>query len=214
VRTADGGRPIVGAEVILNDSLRARVDERGQWVIPDAPLGTRMLQVRAVGYFPERRAVDVITGAPPIETALMTVKAMLDTVKVSAERQMDRHRSGFTDRRRTGAGTYLTAADIARRNVRVLSDVFKTVRGVTVERDSIRMRGMFDEVQMPTGGRCVPAFYIDGMLFPDIGSGDLDDMLHAEEVIGIEVYTAVSLPPQFSRGLHGGGCGAIVIWTK
>jgi hypothetical protein len=139
---------------------------------------------------------------------------MLETVKVTAERQMDRHRSGFTDRRRSGAGTYLTSADVMRKNVRLVSEVFKTVHGVQYARDSIKMRGMFDDPMMPSGGACVPTFFIDGMMFPDVGADDLDNMLHPEQVMGIEVYTATSLPPQFSRGLNGGGCGAIVIWTK
>ena len=38
----------------------------------------------------------------------------MDTVRVTAARLADRHKSGFEDRRRTGLGRYITPEDIQR----------------------------------------------------------------------------------------------------
>ena len=49
--------------------------------LAEAPTGTRMLEVHALGYYPERRRVDVVASSAPIEVKLSTLKAVLDTVK-------------------------------------------------------------------------------------------------------------------------------------
>ena len=64
-----------------------------------------MLEVRSVGYYPERRPVNVFAGAAPVHITLSTLKAVLDTVLVMGTRNRDRRRSGFDDRRRTGFGS-------------------------------------------------------------------------------------------------------------
>ena len=45
-----------------------------------------MLEIRAIGFYPIQRAVDVIPGAPPINAELATFQAVLDTVR-EMERQ-------------------------------------------------------------------------------------------------------------------------------
>src|SRR5207247_6912566 len=97
-----GGKPVSGAHVNLEDGPRTDANERGEWTIADAPLGTRMLVVRAVGYYPDRRVVNVVDGAPLVRVSLPTLKAVLDTVRVTATRLFDRDRNGFQARRRTG----------------------------------------------------------------------------------------------------------------
>ena len=218
------GRPLAGAQVRITGGLITRANERGEWTLVDLPLGTRMLEVRAVGYYPARRPVDVIPAAPTIHTSLSTMKAMLDTVKVTAARLTDRRRSGFDDRHRTGPGRYLTAADIARRELTVTSDLFRMMPGIRVDNDTsgsgkrVLMRGAF-ATDTTAGGRrdlgevwCSPAIYLDGYFMKDITAGDIDTWVHPAEVAGIEIYTESSAPAQFHLGLS--DCGAIVIWTK
>ena len=84
VVTAADGKPLTGAQVSIRDGPQTSANERGEWTLVNAPLGTRMLEVRAIGYYPERRAVDVVTGVAPIRTALSTMKSVLDTVTVTA----------------------------------------------------------------------------------------------------------------------------------
>src|SRR5262245_12912485 len=58
-------RPLNGAVVGIVDGPQTRTNERGEWSIVGAPIGTRMLEIRALGYYPTRRVIDVIDGAPP-----------------------------------------------------------------------------------------------------------------------------------------------------
>lgn len=199
-------RPLAGARVSIVDGPEARTNERGEWTLSDAPSGTRMLEVRALGYYPDRRVVNVVTQAPPLAIELSTVKQVLDTVRVRAQLLTDRNRSGFMERRRTsGTGRFLTAEDIARGNPINTADIFRRVPGMYSD-SSIRMRGPF--------GECSPAFYLDGQLMPamaELTADDINIWVRPQEVAAIEVYVGQA-PPQFQQGL--GGCGSIVIWTK
>lgn len=200
------GQPLAGAIVNLLDGPRTRTNDRGQWTLVDAPLGTRVLEVRAISYYPDRRAVDVVAGAAPVRVVLLTLKAVLDTVRVTAARLAD-HGSGFETRRRTlGLGRFLTREDIAKRAVMSTSDLFRTVPGVRVESE-ILMKSAFDD--------CWPALYIDNnhvsKTDAPLTAIDIDAWVRPNEIAGIEIYFD-QVPPQFQRALT--GCGAIVIWTR
>ena len=206
VVTAAEGRPLTDALVSIVGGPQARTNESGQWTIGNAPPGTRMLEVRSVGYYPERRPVNVFAGAAPVHITLSTLKAVLDTVRVTASRVTDQNRSGFMERRRSiGTGKFLTAEDIARRNPIFASDIFRSVSGMYVD-TGIRMRGAF--------GECSPALYIDGRPFPPMAELTPDDInvwVEPKRIAAIEVYTD-QVPPQFQSGMA--GCGSIVIWLK
>lgn len=218
VVTAIGGRPLADAQVRIRDGPETRSNERGEWTLAGAPIGTRMLEVRAVGYYPDHRPVDVVTGAAPVRTALSTMKAVLDTVRVMAERVSNRNMIEFNERRRGGIGRYLTAADVERRQPVVTSDLFRNMPGLRLERaelgdTQLLMRGTFEEA-------CVPSVYIDGRYMRDLSADDIDSWVTPREIAGMEVYVGPHVPAQFNTGLAGGGpaggqsCGAIVIWTK
>jgi hypothetical protein len=213
---AELGSPLTGAEVGMPDGPQTRTNERGEWALDSTPDGTRMLEVRAVGYSPERIAVNVVAGEAPIRTELSTLTATLDTVKTIASRLYDQHMIEFENRRRSGVGRYLTAEDVARQRPPVTSDLFRFVPGLRVARNRVgetvlRMRGTFE--------LCSPSVYIDGHYMGDLSAGDIDGWVSPDEVAGIEIYTGPVIPPQFSAGLSGigtsqGVCGSIVIWTK
>ncbi len=227
VVTASGGRRVSGALVRLGDNPPTRADDGGAFVLAEAPAGTRMLEVRAVGYNPSRMVVDVIPGAPPATVMLATSKAVLDTVKVTVARAADRHASGFEDRRRSGAGTYLTAEQIARRGAFSTSDLFRMMRGMrigydydTLETDGnpdalaemnqlsdkrILMRGI-------SGNWCEPALWFDGILIPELSAYALDGWVPPDRLAAIEIYSEATVPPQFQRLRS--GCGAVLFWTK
>jgi hypothetical protein len=216
VVTAVGGTPLAGAQVGIRDGPRVNANERGEWTLVGAPLGTRMLEVRAVGYYPEHRPVDVVPGAAPVRTALLTMKAVLDTVEVTASR-LNENRRGFVERRRSGPGRYLTPEDIARRQPIVTSDLFRHVPGMRVERTElgdtqVLMRGTFAD-------QCVPAIYLDGHFMRGLSADDIDGWVKPNEIAGIEIYAGAGVPAQFNPGIGGGGlehepCGSIVIWTS
>ncbi len=217
VVTTTVGGPVAGAQIGIRDGPETRANEQGEWTLTDAPLGTRMLEVRAVGFHPHHMAVDVVAGAPPILTALSTMKSVLDTVTVTASRLRDQNIIDFLQRRRNGIGRYITAEDIARRRPAVTSELFRVVPGMRVERTGlgetqIQMRGTFEEL-------CSPGVYIDGQFMRDLSADDIDTWVNPNEVGGIEIYTGPGTPVQFTPGMAGGGlaqqvCGSVVIWTK
>jgi hypothetical protein len=216
VMTAAGKRPIAGAVVSLGDGSMARSDDRGEWSLPIVPTGSQMLEVRAVGYYPERRAVDVVADAV-VRTELPTVGSVLDTVTVRATAVGDRNMRGFEERRRgSGSGRFLTADVIGQRNAQQASDLFRMTPGVFVHHDNIVMRGAF--------GGCSPSLYVDGALVnageivnpgaPKTGTlkaADIDLWARPEDIAGIEIYPTQP-PVQFQRALS--RCGSIVVWLK
>lgn len=214
VITADSGRAIPDAVVGIVDGPRTRTNARGEWALANTPTGTRMLDVRAVGYYPDRRPIDVVPGAAPVRVSLATLKSVLDTVRVSSRRYAARGGTGFDERRRTlGAGRFLTAADLEKRGAIYVSDVFRTVAGMRLEPDPgggglrILLRGN-------AGDPCAPSFYIDGAYMGELGADEVDSWVTPKSLTGIEVYPGGTEPAQFSRGLGGVGCGSVVIWTK
>ena len=210
VVTAVGARPIAGAWVSVPDGPETLANDAGEWTLAGLPPGTRMLEVRAVGYYPERRAVDVVPGAPPIRIALSTMKAVLDTVRITASRGSSATRNGFAERRQSGMGRYLTPEDVARHAPIVTSDLFRRMPGLYVDRTplgdtDLQMRGLF-------AARCSPAVFLDGHEMRGLTADDVDSWVKPDEIAGIEVYAAGMVPPQFSAGMS--GCGSIVIWTR
>ncbi len=210
VRTSTDDRPLGGAQIGIVGGPNTRSNARGEWTLTDAPSGTRMLEVRAVGYYPERRAVDIVDSIAPMRVALATFKSVLDTMKISATRTVDMNLVGFQERRRSSVGRFLTPSDIAVRQPFVTSEIFRAVSGLFLDRtmdaeEKVMMRGVFED-------RCEPAIYINGQWMNGLSSGDLDGFIRPNDIAGIEVYMAGQVPAQFQPGL--GGCGSLVFWTK
>lgn len=208
VVTVSDRKPIAGAFVSMVDGPETRTNERGEWTLAEAPFGTRMLDIRALGYVPQRQIADVVQGASPIRVELSTLKAVLDTVKITAKRTPP-DPDGFARRRRIGGGHFLSASDIARFPAAQTSELFRIVPGVrTTLRDGqkfLQLRGTFEEW-------CSPAIFVDGHNMSFMSGADIDDYVSPDRVAGIEVYTGAVVPPQFQVGLK--GCGSIVIWTR
>ncbi|WP_309672882.1 carboxypeptidase-like regulatory domain-containing protein [Gemmatimonas sp.] len=210
VGTTTDGRLLSGAQISIVDGPQTRSNARGEWALTDAPPGTRMLEVRAVGYYPERRAVDIVDSIAPLRVALATFKSVLDTMKISATRTVDQNLVGFQERRRSSVGRFLTPRDIAVRQPFTTSEIFRSVPGLFLDRtmdaeEKVMMRGLFAD-------RCEPAIYINGQWMNALTSGDLDGFIRPNDIAGIEVYAAGQVPAQFQPGL--GGCGSLVFWTK
>jgi hypothetical protein len=220
-------RPIGDALIGIVDGPGTRANAAGEWAIEDAPTGTRMVEVRAIGYYPERRNINITKESDPVRFSLSTLKAVLDTVRVKAARLSTRDRTGFEDRRHNGPGRYMTAATIAKRAPMTISDVFRMVSGIRIGYASdtlatdmaiavnpddlsntdrrILMRGI-------SGDWCAAAVYLDGMHFPGLGADDIDAWLRPDRVAGIEIYSEASVPNEFRQERI--GCGSVVIWRK
>ncbi|HEX8209848.1 MAG TPA: carboxypeptidase regulatory-like domain-containing protein [Longimicrobium sp.] len=211
VVTTDGGRPLPGAQVSVVNGVPTRANANGEWTLTGAPSGTRMLEVRAPGYYPVLRVVDIADGARPVRVALSRLAAMLDTVRVTARSGGKAARAGFDERRRSwGTGRFFTADDLQRRLLVETSDLFKNMPGVSSIRgvdggESLLMRNAF-------GDACAPTLYFNGLMMRNLTGTDLDSLVQPQEIAAIEVYAESQVPPQFQDALS--GCGSIVVWTK
>lgn len=208
VVAASNGQPLAGARVGIVDGPQTVSNRDGEWTLVDAPAGSRMLEVLALGYYPERRRVDVISSAPPVRVALSTLRAVLDTVKVTASRLSELNLQGFRERQRTAAGHFFTPDDIARRRPLETSDLFRTVPGMHVDRNNFDASGF---LMRGAYGWCSPGIYLDGSYMHDLAADDIDDFVHPHEVAGIEIYSDATAPAPYQRM---DGCGSVVIWTK
>jgi hypothetical protein len=217
VTAAIGNRPVPNAVVKFGEGQEARTNERGEWMLPDAQVGTRMIEIRALGFYPEHRAVDVVPGSAPVQSTLLTLRAVLDTARITAARVSNLHMRGFEERRQsTGIGHFMTAQDIARRRPSLISDVLRLVPGMRFERSGndgaetmILMRATFG-----LEDKCTPEIFIDNRFLGYMSGEDLDMAVRPNDVAGIEVYPSSMAPAEFNRGMASSHCGVIVIWTK
>ena len=208
----DGSRPLVGAEVRLGDGSRARTNEQGQWTLTNVAAGTQMLEVRAVGYYPERRPISVLSARGPVEVELATLRTVLDTVRIRTTRLADAGLTGFETRRHTmGAGRFLTPVDVKRLRPQFFSDILRNMAGVKLERFEgshlIRFRGQYADW-------CSPAVWIEGSYQGELTADELDAWIPPKIVKGLEIYAGSVVPQEFSRGMVGSECGSLVIWTR
>lgn len=226
VTTRDGA-PVIGAQIALLDGPSTRTNERGEWSLTGTPTGTRSLEVRAVGFYPDKRLLTVSDATPRVDSRLETLKAVLDTMKVVANLGPNIV-AEFSERRRTLPGRFLGPEDIARRGATQVSDLFKSVPGTYLEillpsdtvsqfnggavqnvssdnQLRITMRGGFSE-------KCLPTIWVNGLQLTEPTAGDLDGVMQPGDLIGVEVYSSTQVPAQFRVAAN--GCGAIVFWRR
>lgn len=226
VATQDG-HALGGALVTIVGGPSTRANEAGEWSFVNAPSGTRMLEIRALGFYPDRRYVHVLSGAAPVHVSLSTLEAVLDTVKITSNRLSSRDRTGFADRRHNGPGRYFTSSDIAKRPATFASDIFKTIPGIrlgyasdtlatdmaiAISPDDVSLADRRILMRGIAGDWCAPAIFLDGVHMHQFGADDLDGWLKPADVAGIEIYSEATAPNEFGQGRS--GCGSIVIWKK
>lgn len=209
VIAAETGAPLSGAQVAIPNGPQTRTNVRGEWALGEVPAGTRVLEVRAVGFYPARQTVDVVDDAAPVRVEMQTFTAVLNTVKVTASYDRFRRTEEFKERARSGQGRYLTADDIAKRQLVVASDIFRNMSGVYLDGHNIEDRVKMRDI---TGDRCAPTFYLNGSRIDSLTVSEIDIMVRPREIAGIETYMPGTVPLQFQPPMT--GCGSILIWTK
>lgn len=209
------GRPVAGARVMVwGTGLETTSSEAGEFTLGALPGGTHTLEVRAVGFAPAQRPVDIVQGTPgstDVELAMLGIT--LDTVRVVAQQLYTSQREADLERRmRTGLGHYFDDNDIEERHPFVVTDLLRTVPGVMV----VPTAGSGETVLMRGGqglgnGVCRPDVWFDGARVTIDQSFPLNSLVSPSDIRAIEVYAHAALvPPQFASF---SGCGVVVIWT-
>ena len=212
VVAASGGRPLPGARVGIANGPQTRADDRGAWTLTGVPTGTRMLEARAVAHYPVSLPVDVIEGAAPVQIAMVTLRSVLDTVKVRATRGGSGKLLEFLSRKKSsGAGRFITSEDIAARNPIYTTDLFRSMPGIMLLRDGTGDEVLVQRSNTFSSPYCRVSVFMNGMNLRGMSANDINGYVRPNDLIGVEVYSAGAAPPQFSEQ---NGCGSVVIWSR
>lgn len=215
VRGSDG-RIIAGASVsVLRAEAVATTNSDGRFFLTGLPAGSQTLSVRALGFVPARITVHLMTGTARNHTqvSLTSLKAYLDTIRVTATRVYTSDVNGFESRKRAGQGHYIDRDQIERRHAVLPSDLLRMLPRVEVASSGTGWFGKVVAFRNPFGrGYCRPDLWLDGVLFKS-GDMEIDEIVNPDHVEAIEVYTKPGLAPvQFTNNMS--GCGSIVVWLR
>jgi hypothetical protein len=220
-RVMSSGQPVAGAEVIVapHDVIATTSDDGTYRIHLPAP-GQVRVSVRVIGFEPAtRRLILAATDSTVVDFALIASVQRLAPVEVAglAERRSAKM-VGFEQRRRFNLGTFITRADLADQEQRMLSNVLRNAAGIQL-------------VPLPRGGfaaasgrgppsltrgtgsdpsRCYMTVFLDGMMLP--GSPNVDG-LRVEELEAVEIYRGGSQTP-IEFNMVSSNCGVLVLWTR
>jgi hypothetical protein len=131
---------------------------------------------------------------------------VLNTVRVTAQRERALDDVGFAQRKRTGQGYYIDDKQINHNSMN-FSDVMRIAPGVRVV--PYNGKSVITSQRDPNG--CVN-FYVDGVQWTTMEPGDIDDFVRPYELAAVEVYNASTTPSQF-QVTGQTGCLTVVAWT-
>jgi hypothetical protein len=208
----DRGRPLSGAQLMVwGSGVTGSTMEDGTFALGDLPAGSQALEVRYVGYAPEKMTVDLVSNATRSVTVTLDKRAdVLNEVVVYGKRsKRSRDFTGFVQRSKSGFGHFLTRADIEKQHPFQFTDLFRMIPGFMVVPDT---QGFGYRIVSTRGsdfsGKCQPAIYINGMQMYD--ASGIDGFVIPDDVAAVEAYAGpAGAPPQYRSG----GCGSILIWT-
>ncbi len=196
------GGPFVDARVLMAEAAETRTDREGRFVIRNVPVGTRQVEVLAIGMMPVVTTIDVVAG--DTATLALSVRRMttLEAMRVTSARQK-RLIDGLEERRKMGYGQYRDSTQLRGTMVSTLSDFSSTnvVRG---------QGGKFNVLFRQGKDYCAATIFIDGIRQPD---QEEMSFLYPDELAAVEVFPRANLVPmRFMSGKT--QCGVVAVWTK
>lgn len=202
-----GGAPVADARVIVNDTTEVRSQADGSFTIRDVPLGTRQVEVLAIGMRPVVTAVDILPNDTTAIALQLLKVTTLDVVRVIASRRGRVLTEEIEARRKTGVSYMLDVGDIARRAT--LSSVFNDLPSARVD---YRNGNFTVSVPDGRGGMCEADVWVDGARSAQAAL----NMIQPLEVAAIELFPRVgTVPMRYRRDLTDRrACGAILVWTN
>lgn len=223
VTEIETGRPLPGARVeVLRRGLRGVTGADGWVHIAGIPSGTQVVEVRHMGYAPERLTLEFTRIISVKGNVVMRPDALtLDAVEVVAERTNPYLQSaGFYQRRRASRGAFLTRVEIMERAASdgSFSGLLRTVPGLSL-RTARTGYALASRRDTPYGSSCLTRVFLNGAVVIHNRMAELDAMVTPQELEGLEWYAGPSTTPsQFnlagSVGEEGSACGTLVLWTR
>ena len=198
---------------VIGSGAVARTDTLGSFYIVDAVGGTQTVEARAIGFEPERRAVQLEPGVPlEISFTLNKRNVLLDTVRVVAGQRVPNDVLSLERRWRQGQGTFIDGATVRDRASTMVTTALVGVPGIR-----LAFRAGYGNTIVArnfVGGECQAILFLDGLRFTTPGQYPvtLDELVAPEDVAVLEVYARSSTIP--AEYLTVDGCGAVAVWTK
>lgn len=195
--------PLADASVtILRTNVRVQTGGSGHFRIVRVPAGQYLVIVRHLGHRPASGIIEVAANdTARLSYALEPAVPTLEGVVVT-ERRLSSTLVDFEQRRRFGQGTFLTQADIDRRNAVFTRELFEGIPSVKSTGGAI--------VSTRVGG-CRTELFVDGVRLPERTTPE--DLPIPKDIAAIEVYAGpATIPPQFAGGRA--SCGVVLIWTR
>jgi outer membrane receptor for Fe3+-dicitrate len=211
--TDSAGRPVVGAQLMVkNTDIRAMTGLDGRFVLQGVWPGETEIKAQRVGFQLQSATVTVKQADTTRADFVMPAVTYLAVVESDASATSARM-APFEQRRARGGGAFVTRADIERRHPDKLSDVLRSVAGVSIKSNSSAGQQPTIEISRSSHSinsrACDVQLYVDGHPYQ---RGNIDDF-PPETVEGIEVYRGGSELPSEYRA-ETAGCGVIGIWTR
>jgi hypothetical protein len=225
VVSAEDSAPIENAEVLLGGGPAGTTAPDGFIAIQTRAGSVMEMEVRRIGFQTRVLDVAVAEGRPmlltiPLEIRPVELQGVAATGTSSAPSALSSRLEAFYRRVRTGAGEYITRAEIERRNARNLSDLIRSIPGIRVtstpggDRPSLEARRSIGyDLVNPDATGCAIQYFIDGSPIKPIHDGVLEAEIMLHEIEGIEIYRrGATTAAQYQR--MNGGCGVVLIWKK
>lgn len=199
---APAAEAIVDLTAADNAHWHALVNSAGRFSFSNLPAGTYVVRVRRLGYRADYSVTRVVHGvSTPVEVILHMTPTQLTEVVIDAP--IVSAVSGFDHRRQTGAGYYITSADIAKRQVIDFAGVMDLSPVLRVSRER---GGPVITSTKPTlgGGYVCASILVNGRHL-----GPLAPFPEPRDIAGVETYRPNSGPAEFD-----GSCAIVLVWTK
>jgi hypothetical protein len=203
--------PLAGASVtILSTTIHVETGASGRFRILRLPAGQYLLIIRHLGHRPASGIISVPANdtarlSYTLEPAVVALEGMVVSEQALSATLLD-----FEQRRRMGQGTFLTQAEIDRRNTVFTTELLRGIPSIALLPSHRGGMTSYEVVSTRLGG-CRAELFVDGVRLPP--QTNTDDLPPPREIAGIEVYAGPgTVPPQYAGGRT--TCGVVLIWTR
>jgi hypothetical protein len=196
-----------------------RTGQTGRALLPAVEPGVLEIRARRIGFAEGKIAATVEAGRNTVPIIMSQAAApSLDTVRVVGNQRLSglSRLDGFEQRRRTAiGGRFITRENIETQHPVFTVELLRRIPGINVRDSSgvavaISARGMKTTSALELVP-CMMRVAVDGIVKE--GGFDLNS-LQPNDIHGVEVYTAATVPPQFNGAKTDSFCGLIMFWTR
>jgi hypothetical protein len=227
--TRSDGAPVSSATVAIPSLALEQAVVNGRFSFNKVPNGRWLLEVRALGFAPRERLVEIHANASDeVTVAMVALPPTLETARVVAARYMkdDLVIRGILERNRIAAGTMFLPGNPWLRDALYPADVVRAARGFTYKDattisarlgcvlagdDLPPMPQRLRDPKVGIAGKKTIALYVDGERLRG-GLLALNGFVPMQDILAIETYPDVMSAPFIWRSDD--ACAVIAVWTR